>query len=591
MFLFRVLLIFCLFLFSLPTLAENAMPLPADQAFAVTGFLDQDNQLILQWDIAPDYYLYQDKFSFQPTANNHVSFSDPVLPKGQDNHDDLHGKFISYVGTMVVKIPLPTSTGNLALMINYQGCSTQGFCYPPMRQLLQVDLSQVAGPRDLSAYLTTADSFPATTTEQGAITQMLTGKHYFFILGSFLILGLFLAFTPCVLPMVPILSSIIIGLNQDRQTLKGFMLSLCYVLGMALAYALAGMVVALLGSSVQVALQAPWVIMLFSGLFVLLALSLFGFYELQLPPRLQQKIVGWSAQHKGGTYLGVFIMGAVATLVVSPCVSAPLVGVLTYIAQSGNVVLGGAALLMLGLGMGIPLLLVGASAGKLLPKSGAWMEKVKQFFGLMMLGMAILMLARIMPLRLTLICWLLLTLGGASMVNATASQIPRRRYLTRALAMVLVLYAGLLGVGVWQGAFDPLAPLTAWQNAPTVTRQSFVNVGNDAELADHLAQAAQHHQPVLLDFYAAWCGSCVAMDRHVFNRAHVIQALQHYVLLRIDVTHKTEFNQRMMRRFAVIAPPAMIFYSASGQQVTLAGIVGEVNEKKFLTNLKRVPAE
>jgi thioredoxin:protein disulfide reductase len=583
----RMLLTLLLF-FAMPFAhAEPEQPLPAAQAFVITGFMDTNKQLILQWEIVPGYYLYRDKVLVTANDGNQVKLGKIVLPAGENKHDDLHGNFQSYTGVLVVNVPLKSSSGKLDVTISYQGCSTHGFCYPPVKQILQVNLSKIIGPTDLTDYMVTGDASLPDITDQGAVTRLLAGHHYFLILVSFLMLGILLAFTPCVLPMVPILSGIIIGFGNKISTGKAFTLSLAYVMGMAIAYALAGVVIALVGSSIQVALQETWVLVAFSILFVLLALSLFGLYEVRLPNKVHQRMVQWSNRHQGGTYVGVFFMGALATLIVSPCVSAPLVGVLAYIAQSGDVVLGGSALLALGIGMGLPLLLVGTSAGKLLPKSGPWMEKVKHLFGLMMLGLAIWILDRVLPSLVILMLWAALAALTAVYIMKIKRSVKFWQYLHHGLGLILMTYAGILIAGAVIGSTNPLHPFAGWHKSPAL-QVEFATVKSMNNLEDLLAQAKKDKKPVLLDFYADWCVSCVVMDHHVFNSPAISHALSNFVLLRADVTADNSFDQEIMKRYAVVAPPAMIFFNDGGVPLPHAEIVGEVDEKQFLGNINQL---
>jgi thiol:disulfide interchange protein DsbD len=511
-----------------------------------------------------------------------------VLPEGEAKKDDFHGDFQSYSGLLTVHVPvLGKADGHLDLNFTYQGCSSQGFCYPPVKQSIQVNLANITGPTDLTDDIVMQDSrvtFPSLS-KQDYATQLFAGHHFLLILLGFLGLGLLLAFTPCVLPMVPILSGIIVGYGKDISTKKAFLLSLAYVLGMAIAYAITGVVVALLGSNMQIALQKPVVIGLFSVFFVLLALSLFGWYDIRLPNKLQQRIARWSHRHVGGTYVGVFFMGVFSTLVISPCVSAPLVGVLTYIAESGNVVLGGSALLAMGIGMGIPLLMVGTTAGRLLPKSGAWMEQVKHVFGLFMLGMAISMLGRIIPAIVALYLWAALVIFSAVYVWRLQRSEKIWRHAHSGFGIALLVYGFVLISSAIYGYSDPLNPFGKISPVLAAEKSPFVIVKNMDELDQQLALAKQNKKQVLLDFYADWCASCLVMDHHVFNQSETQHSLSKFILLRADVTQNNTFDRALMQRYHVVAPPTVVFFDAEGGQLTQNQIVGEVNEKEFIADL------
>jgi thiol:disulfide interchange protein DsbD len=427
------------------------------------------------------------------------------------------------------------------------------------------------------------------TSEQSYAQNLLNGSSYFVIILSFLGLGLLLAFTPCILPMIPILSSIIVGHGKNLTPLKSFFLSLTYVLGMAITYAIAGMLVAMVGSGIQVLFQKTWVIVLFSILFVILSLSLFGYYELQLPARWQRKVTALSNKQKGGTYIGVFLMGALSSLIVSPCVSAPLVGVLAYIAQTGNMVLGGVALLCLGLGMGVPLLLIGLSAGKLLPKAGAWMEAIKKVFGILLLAVAVEMLSRVIPGPFTLVLWATLLICVSMFMGTFVSAKNNFKKLLRGFGAVFLIYGIILVIGAVMGNSDPLHPWEEMKFLQTKPKDSlFVTLGSMEQLDAELARAKKDHKMVMLDFYADWCTSCVAMDRAVFKNGNVQQALNGLVLLRADVTKNDEFAQSLLKRFQVIAPPTMLFFDKKGEELPDERIVGEVDSQKFIEHVELV---
>jgi len=508
-----------LFLMNSVSLAERSTPLPVDKAFAFSVYVDQNNQVVLEWNIAPGYYLYRNKLKFTPTSRNHMDIGSIQLPVGQPRHDMLHGDYQAYTGSLKIPlVSLQSKKGVLDLTIAWQGCSSAGFCYTPIKKSLKVDLSAIAMPQNLSQYVQTASDTLKPAESDDYLSEFFKGRHFPVIIFSFLGLGLLLAFTPCVLPMVPILSGIIVGQSRQKNKKKSFFLSLAYVAGMSITYAIAGVVIALIGSNIQAQLQQPWIIILFSGVFVLLALSLFGFYELQLPSRFRQKITALSNKQSGGTYVGVFLMGCLSTLIVSPCVSAPLVGVLAYIGQTGDVLLGALALWALGIGMGIPLLLIGISADRLLPKAGLWMTWVEKIFGFVMLGVAIWMLSRLVPDHAIF----------------------------------------------------------------------FKKIHSMNEFESQLRFARQHHQPVLLDFYADWCNSCVMMDRTVFSREDVQNALKKIKVLRADLTQNTAFDQAMLKRFHIVGPPGIVFFDHNGQELTSPRIIGEVNTEEFLAQLTKV---
>src|SRR3990167_1605068 len=574
---------------------ENSPPLPADQAFVLSAYLDQHNKVVFEWNIAPGYYLYRSQLKLTSSPTSQVRIGKIELPRGYIRQDRVHGVYQAYAGLVKISVPLQSPTqGWLNLYVNYQGCSQFGFCYTPIKKSLRVDLSRVVPPQNLNQYVQSAGAMsvsnplPATG---GAAT--LFGQHNLFMLIlSFLGLGLLLAFTPCVLPMVPILSGIIVGHQQKIEPGKSFLLSITYVGGMAITYAILGIVIALIGSGIQAELQKPWIIVLFSGLFVLLALSLFGFYELQLPKAWQQRLFALSNRQKGGTYLGVFLMGSLSTLIVSPCVSAPLIGVLAYIGQTGDIVLGAISLLALGVGMGLPLLLIGVSADKFLPKAGPWMITLERFFGIMMLGVAIFMLSRMIQGPLTLFLWAMLCFFAAVFIGVF-SPVPRRLNWAVKGSSVLVLgYCIILFIGAVEGNTDPFHP---WEQFKTIFTQqqpskklSFITVHSMAELNQQLTKARSAQKPVMLDFYVDWCTACVIMDTSVFAKPKVQHALQSFVLLRADVTANNAFDQALLKRFQVIGPPTMLFFNSGGQELTSLRIVGEANAAEFLANLKNI---
>ncbi len=570
------------------TLASYAQELPQpllpEQAFAFSAHLTKPNQLILQWKIAPGYYLYKSQLRLY---NAQAKIIPLTLPQGTAKHDILHGTDQFYTDTLKIAVPLVSANQtSTAFTIEYQGCSTQNFCYSLIKRDFRFNATSG------SAAQFTVSSEP--TSSKQTYTEMLFTKHSpFIIILTFLGLGLLLAFTPCVLPMVPILYGIIIGhRKKSPSTAKAFSLSLAYVLGMAITYAIAGMAVALIGNHIQTELQKPWIIILFSGIFVLMALSLFGLYEFQLPSHWQKSLTQLSNRQKSGTYFGVFLMGSISSLIVSPCISPALVGVLAYIAHTGNIGLGALALLSLGIGMGLPLLLVGASITKLLPKTGSWMQIIEYLVGIMMLAFAIWLLARIIPGPLALLLWSALLIISAIMMGDFAKAISHWQHVRHGLASIALIYGIILLVGAVLGNSDPLHPWENWRFTSQTTSHStqplFITVNNMAQLNQKLAQAKQEKKWAILDFYADWCESCVRMDRYLFTKQDVKQALKGFILLRNNITANNAFDKALMHRFQVIAPPTLLFFTPDGKELTPERLIGDITPKNLLAHIQKL---
>lgn len=437
----------------------------------------------------------------------------------------------------------------------------------------------------------TATSAPAVTTpipEQDRIAQTLASGHTWVTLLSFFGFGLLLAFTPCVFPMVPILSGLIVGHGATLSTARAFALSLAYVLAMALTYTAAGVFAGLFGSNLQAVFQNPWVLGTFSALFVVLALSLFGFYELQVPSWLQGKLTELSNRQRSGTLLGAAIMGLLSALIVGPCVAAPLAAALIYIGKSGDALLGGSALFMLSMGMGAPLLVLGTSAGKLLPKAGAWMHTVKSVFGVLLLAVAIWMLERVLPMALTLVLWAALLIVSGVYMGALDRLLPDAsgwRKFWKGIGLVIVLYGALLLVGAAGGGGDVLRPLHGLQLAGASTQSTrthslpFTRIKSIADLNNALAAA--RGKAVMLDFYADWCVSCKEMEKYTFNNSGVQQLLSERVLLQADVTANDAEDRALLQHFGLIGPPSILFFSPEGHECATRRVMGYLDPEQF----------
>lgn len=555
----------------------NPLPLPETEAFAFTVVVDNPNQVTAQWNIAPGYYLYAKRL--------HLSIRPPIAadityPQGELKYDQTHGQYEVYSGSISIPVKLSNAANQINLVADYQGCSEDGFCYPPQHREMALNLTSGAGNS-----VAAADPQQVTSllTNQGSVQSLLYGKNIGVILLIFAALGVLLSFTPCVLPMIPILTSIIIGHGKKITTRHAFLLSLTYILGSALTYAAAGVLAASMGHSLQAWLQQPWIITFVSALFALLALSLFGVFNIKLPVQLETNLHLLSNKQKGGSYIGVFLMGILSSLIVSPCVTAPLVGVLIYIGQTGNVIFGASALFVMGLGMGLPLLLVGMSAGKWLPRRGPWMEGVKKSFGLLMLGMGIWLQSRILSPVIMLTLWGIYTLIIAGFIGFYLARLCDERIITRTIAAMLALLSSLLIVGP---NHLPNFLQTRVQAVMSGETSSTITVTDLTALSVELAKAKAAKKPVMIDFYADWCESCLALEKNVLASPDIQAALSPVILIRADLTANTDDEQAMMAKYDVIAPPTLVFLNTQGIEAKPARIVGEVDKNEFLQRLK-----
>jgi len=566
-----------------PLLAQAANPLPKAQAFQFSAQVRDPNTLTLTWQISPGYYLYRERIKLD--AEEAITLGRYQLPAGIAKHDAQLGDYAVFERQLRVALPiLANQAGEQSLAVTYQGCAADGFCYPPTTQQIKVRINQhleLVQVEDISeTVLQNADD------DISSIQNLLLNNNLFMILIGFFAFGLLLSLTPCVLPMVPILSGLIIGQNEKMTTSKAFRLSLTYVIAMASTYALAGVLTALLGLNIQVSLQHPAIIAAFAGLFVFLALTMFGVMQLKLPARIQQRLTQLTHSQAGGTYLGVAGMGIVSTLIVSPCVTPPLVGTLGFIANSGDAILGGSALFSMGLGMGMPLLIVGTSSGTLLPKAGAWMDFVKNFFGVLLLIVAILLIDRIVPSWVSMFCLATLACGCAFYLYNL--NLPKRRlshYPRLAASVILMLYSTTLVLGATLGSddlFHPLATLITASSAEHGITLRTVKTISDVE---HELQQARG-KPVMLDFYADWCRSCKIMANTTLKDPKVKTMLSDMIVLQADVTANDHQDKALQKHFMVVAPPTFVFFDKYGQEIKPARVIGELKVRDFLKRLQ-----
>ena len=554
--------------------AAAADLLEPEQAFRFSARTEQ-GAVRVDFKIADGYYMYRDRLKFAVEGNSGVRLGEPELPRGIAHKDEFFGEMQIYRKQVSVRVPVE-GTGRFELKAISQGCADAGVCYVPMesRASLALGAAAAAAP-ELSIYTSDTD-----------IARMLEG-NLAVALGSFLALGLLLAFTPCVLPMIPILSSIIAGEAGALTRVRALILSAAYVLGMALAYAAAGVAAAISGSLVSAALQNAWVLGGFALVFVALALSMFGLYELRLPGFIHERLHGAHRSLRGGRVATVAAMGALSAVIVSPCVAAPLAGALLYISQTRDVVLGGAALFSMALGMGLPLIAVGVSEGALLPKAGAWMEGVRRFFGVLLLAVALWIASPVMPAPALMLAWAALLIGSAVFLSAL-DPLPERASAWRRLwkaTGVLALVAGVaILFGALAGSRDPLRPLAGVLGDAPVDLPSthWTRVQSAAQLDEKLRAPGR---PVMLDFYADWCVSCKEMERYTFSDPRVRARLDAMLLLQADVTAANEAHRALLKRFALFGPPGIIFFDAQGREIPGLRVVGYQPPERFLKTL------
>ncbi len=588
-----------------PTVAQlgESEFLPPDQAFRVEVAAQGADMIRVDFLVTPGYYLYRHRFNFSldtAAGTPSATLGSPDIPQGEWKEDEFFGRQQVFHEGVSVSIPVSRAPGGalgLPIVVGLQGCADKGLCYPPEKRRFKVSLpatgSAVEGgltdrsvDRASSASAAAqAGGMPGFVSEQDRLAELIRTGNLSLVLATFFGLGLLLAFTPCVLPMVPILSGIIAGQGSHVTTRRAFALSLSYVLGMAVMNTLAGVAAAAAGQQIQALFQQPWIIVLFSLIFVVLALSMFGLFTIQMPASLQTRLSDVSNRQRAGTFGGVAVMGALSALIVSACVAPPLFAALAVIAQTGDMVRGGSALFVMSLGMGVPLLVIGTSAGRLLPKAGGWMDTVKKFFGVLMLAVAAWMLSRLVEDRWSLLLWAIPASIGAALLFSEVKARSVTGWVMRGLGAVLGLYALALIAGVFLGGRDPLAPIPQFAKPEKTLQFTVIKTVDDLDRA--IAAAAADGRPAMLDFYADWCVSCKEMERYTFTDAAVQAALANAVLLKADVTANDEADQALLRRFEIFGPPTIAFWGRDGIERKNYRVVGFMKADEFA----RVAAE
>ncbi len=579
-------------------------PLHPDKAFIITVGAVAPDTVRVEWQIAEGYYLYQDKFKFEITEGDaRIDNDSIIIPPGKVKEDPSFGRVEVLYHGLVVDVPVireVTNEAPVSLRVRYQGCKEDSICYPPIKKVFPVIFTgivapvQAATPPPSPAIADTAENTLAVS-EQDAITQQLTDKGLLVNIAAFFGFGLLLSLTPCIFPMIPILSGLLIGTQGEKtSTLKGFTLSLSYVVAMALTYAVAGIIAAMINFNLQAASQNVWVISVFSLLFVLLALSMFGFYDIQLPSSWQTRLTQMSNSQESGRLVGAFVMGSLSAIIVGPCVAPPLAGALLYISQTGDQLLGGLALFALGMGMGVPLLVIGASAGSVLPRAGMWMEDIKKVFGVILIGVAIWFMGRIVPAMVELYLWgalLVVTaiyMGALDHLERTATW---ARF-WKGVGIVILTYGIVLVIGASGGSESVLKPLqglartTTGSPASETGKLAFKTIKGLDELEAELSKASEAGKMVMLDFYADWCVACIEMETYTFPRPEVHAVLQDVILLKTDVTQNDDLDQALMNNFKIFGPPAILFFGTDAQELKTYRLIGFLEAEAFVEHVK-----
>ena len=610
--------------------------LDPEVAFVLSARAAGPEAIEARWQIAEGYYLYRKKFRFKAADGSGAFLGEAGFPAGKVRDDEYFGPMEVYYNSVAAFVPVarttPPAGSAIDVDITYQGCAEAGLCYPPITKTFSLllpaamadtgaggaasgeglsGLSDAADRSEISGWSSVQvpgaddpgaeDAAPLDLPEQDRVAAALMSGNRWLVILSLFGAGLLLTFTPCVLPMVPILTSIIVGQGTEQgngaaATRRAFMLSLVYVLAMALTYTVAGVLAGLFGANLAAAFQDPWIVSAFALVFVLLSFSMFGFYDLRIPTSWQAGLTALSRRQRGGTYAGVGVMGALSALIVGPCVAAPLAGVLIYIGQTGDPVLGGVALFALGMGMGVPLIVAGVSAGKLLPRAGAWMNAVKAVFGVMLLAVAIYLLERIVPESVALLLWAALFIVCAIYMGALDSlgmESGGWRRLWKGAGLVMLVYGVLLMVGVAGGGgdlFRPLKGIALVAGEHAESELEFRQVKGIDGLNAEIGPAAARGQVVMFDYYADWCVSCKEMERFTFSDPGVQTALSDVLLLQTDVTANDALDRALLAEFGLFGPPAILFFGPDGRERRELRVVGYMNAGDFLRVVRRAVA-
>ncbi len=580
--------------------------LTPEKAFRVEADALDHATIVVSLTPQPGYYLYRDKMRFELTTPGESKITAQEVPRGEKKNDPNFGEtevFHRRVDVLL-RVQHPAAAPRLLeVQATYQGCAEKGLCYAPIKKLLTVALpAAVEAPRSLpsspvgpiaAANAAGLSSVSNPLSEDSSLAALIRGGNILAMLGVFFVAGLLLTFTPCVFPMIPILSGIIVGQGTSMTRMRGVLLSATYVLGMAMAYSLAGIAAGLSGNMLSSALQNAWVLGAFAAVFVALALAMFGFYELQLPSFLQTRLLETSNRMQGGRLAGVFAMGALSAIIVSPCVTAPLAGALLAISQSREVLRGGVALFAMALGMGVPLIVVGASAGSLLPKAGAWMQSVKNLFGVVLLGMAIWLVSPLIAAGVQMALWGALLICSAIYLHALDPlpiNVSGWKKLCKGAGVISLLVGGALILGALSGGRDLLQPLAGVRlsGAETTPGAQFRRVKSVADLEQAIAMS--DGKKIMLDFYADWCAACKEMERFTFADATVQMRLRELLLLQADVTQSDNADAVLLKRFGLFGPPGIIFFDARGAEIRPARVIGFKPADEFLASLDHVLA-